>query len=169
MPHRDIDHLAKALLASAKTVLSASKSLPPFGAEMLPDGEVVTRCTHGHGVSTHGDAKSAVAKFENEFRTKAAGGEVRAVAICASVTTPARDRAKKVHAICVSVEHESGEAIDFYCPYRRGWFGRFHYGEVFWQKRRPRLFKPGAGSAADPSSASVRTLGGVAGNRIQLG
>lgn len=181
MPHRDIDHLAKALLASARTVLAASKALPPFGAEMLPDGEVITRCTHGHvgatrarGAPVHrsdgdrGDAKSAVASFEREFRTKADGGEVRAVAICASVTTPSPDSAKKVHAICVSVEHESGEAIDFYCPYRRRWFGRFSFGVVFWQSRRPRIFKRGTKDGSTPSTTSARTLGGVAVNRIKL-
>ncbi len=187
MPHRDIDHLAKALLASAKAVLTTTRSLPPFGAEMLPDGEVITRCTHGHGTTRpsagrtkspgsggscdgeRGNAKSAVSSFEREFRTKAAGGEVRAVAICMSVTTPAPGRAKKVHAICVSVEHESGEALDFYAPYRKGWFGRFSFDEVFWQKRSPRIFKAGAGTVTTPSPTTARTLGGVAVNRIQLG
>lgn len=169
MPHRDIDHLAKALLASAKTVLTASRSLPPFGAEMLPDGEVVTRCSHGHGAAPHHDAKRVVAEFEKEFRAKATDGTVRAAAICMSVTTPAPGRAKKVHAICVSVEHESGEAIDLYCPYRKGWFGRFSYGEVFLQSRRPRLFRPRPGPSAAPTTVSARTLGGSAVNRIKLG
>lgn len=140
MPHRDIDHLVSALLPAAKCVLTRERALPPMGAEMLPDGEVITRCTHGHG-ETKRDPKGAVKAFEAEFREKAAHAQVRAVAICMSVTTPSRRRGRKTHAICISVEHESGEAMDVYCAYRRGWFGRFRFDEPFSQRRSAHLFK----------------------------
>lgn len=168
MPHRDIDHLVKALLTSAKGMLTTQRTLMPIGAEMLHDGEVITRCTHGHG-RFDGTAKDAVARFESEFKLKATGGEVRAVAICMSVTTQDAKRARKVHAICVSVEHESGEAVDVYCPYRKGWFGRFHFEDCFSQRRRPRLFKVGSGTTCSLTPDDARTLGGVAPNRIKIG
>jgi len=170
MPHRDIDHLVKAMLTSAKGMLSSTKTLSPFAAEMLHDGEVITRCSRAQGSTLgNGNAKDAVAHFESEFRLKASGGEIRAVAICMSVTTPDANRARKVHAICISVEHESGEAIDVYCPYRKGWFGRVRFDDCFSQRRKPKLFRIGAGTTCSLPPTDARTLGALAPKRIQIG
>ncbi|MBX3355339.1 MAG: hypothetical protein KF724_06545 [Phycisphaeraceae bacterium] len=166
MSHRDIDHLVHALMPAAKCVLARERAMPPMGAEMLPDGEVITRCTHGHGERTR-DPKGAVKAFEEEFRSKAALGQVRAVAICMSVTTPSRDRARKTHAICISVEHESGEAMDVYCPYRKGWFGRFRYGEPFSQRREAHIFKVKAHATTIRGEHVSRTLRGLVSERHQ--
>ena len=158
MRHRDLDHLAHALLPSAQAVLQRQRAMPPMGAVMLHDGEIQTHCSHGHAERS-GNAKKVVADFEEEFRHKASGGEVRAVAICMSVTTPAPGRAHRTHAICVAVEHENGEAVDYYLPYRKGWFGRFKFGEVFSQSRRPRIFGSSQGGGASGGTNGGGSLG----------
>lgn len=167
MPHRDIDHLVQALMPAAKSLLTRQRAMPPIGAEMLPDGEVITRCTHGHG-EVNGNAKRAVKDFEAEFKRKAALREVRAVAICMSVTTPARDRARKTHAICVSVEHESGEALDVYCPYHKGWFGRFRFDEPFTQRRTAHIFTATPHASTLRGGDHPRTLGVLGKDRHQI-
>lgn len=191
MTHRDMDHLVSTLMPAAKAVLARERAMPPFGAELLTDGDVITRCSHGHGAEhghapspgrsgghrghgAHGaplaepkpqprqDPKKVVAGFEEEFRSKARAGEVRAVAICMSVTTNEGGKhARKTHAIRISVEHESGDAMDVYCPYRRGWFGRFRFGEPFSQRRPARIFKvaaPSIHSTDRRSNEGSRTL-----------
>jgi len=167
MPHRDIDHLVSALMPAAKSLLVRHRAMPPIGAEMLPDGEVVTRCTHGHREPAE-DPKSAVKHFEQEYKAKAQAREVRAVAIAMSVTTPSRDRARKTHAICIAVEHESGEAIDVYCPYHKGWFGRFRFGEPFSQRRTAHIFKAVPHASTLRGSGPSPTLRGVDHDRAHL-
>lgn len=166
MPHRDIDHLVNALMPAAKSVLLRHRAMPPMGAEMLPDGEVITRCTHGHG-EAKGNAKMAVKDFESEFKRKAELGEVRAVAICMSVTTPSPGQGRKTHAICVAVEHESGEAVDYYCPYHKGWFGRFRFDAPFTQLRTAHIFKSSRHASTLRGSQSPRTISGLGHDRRQ--
>lgn len=166
MPHRDIDHLVNALMPAAKSLLARTRAIPPIGAEMFPDGEVVTHCTHGHGGPVE-DAKAAASRIEEDFKHKALTGQVRAVAICMSVTTPAPDRAKKTHAIRISVEHESGEAMDVYCPYKKGWFGRFRFGDHFSQRRSAHIFKAKPHVSTLRGTESPRTLRGLGQDRHQ--
>jgi|GEM_PF-1640198 len=166
MSHRDIDHLVNALMPAAKSMLARQRALPPIGAEMLPDGEVITRCTHGH-VAPELDPKRAVKDFEAEFKQKADRGEVRAVAICMSVTTASRKTARKTHAICIAVEHQSGEAIDVYCPYHKGWFGRFRFDEPFTQRRTAHIFKPSPHLTTLRGNLASPTLPGLGQGRTQ--
>ncbi len=147
MPHRDIDHLVQALLPSAKEHLTRERTLHPFGSAMTPEGEMVT-LRHGHG-----HTRERLKSMGEQLRAEMAAGEIRAGALCMSVHTLEPGRGRKVHAICIAVEHQNGEGLDYYVPYRRGWFGRYRFGRPFGQPR-PSVLSPA--SRANPNGARAR-------------
>jgi hypothetical protein len=40
----------------------------------------------------------------------------------------------------VSAEHQNGESADVYLPYKKGWFGKISYGQIFGAAREKKFF-----------------------------
>lgn len=49
-----------------------------------------------------------------------------------------RGRLKKTDAIQMSLEHQSGQGMEVFVPYKKSWFGKMRYGELF---ATPRLLQ----------------------------
>ncbi|MGA2556033.1 MAG: hypothetical protein ABSG04_07140 [Verrucomicrobiota bacterium] len=77
------------------------------------------------------------------FRQQAAAGQIRAAGICYDVRTIPPGQTEKIDAICASLEHESGQFVDVYLPYKKGWFGKARHGQIFAGKRDAPFFVQG--------------------------
>ena len=58
------------------------------------------------------------------FRAQAASGEIRAAGICCGVRTILPGQGEKTDAMCIGLEHQSGQSVSVFLPYKKGWFGR---------------------------------------------
>jgi hypothetical protein len=74
------------------------------------------------------------------YAQRAAAGELRAAAICADVRVVPPGKVDKTDAISVGLEHQSGEAVNVFQPYQKGWFGRIRLGKLFASARSAQFF-----------------------------
>ncbi len=116
MAHRDLDTLLKEMLLFARTMLAKQGAVLPFGASMGIDGKV----TMAQGYTGYGTSapQRVVNVILDGFRRAARDHEVRAVAVCydAVITDPVTGQ--RSDAILTLLEHENGEALAVYLPYR---------------------------------------------------
>jgi len=129
MAHADLDALLNALLPFAKQMLERRGEFCPFGATMTSGGEIVA-----HGADAGKErpmSQELIDVLMQAFRRQAWAGEVRAIGICMDVKTIPPGQSEKTDAVCVCLEHHTGEAVEVFVPYRKGWLGRVQYGELF--------------------------------------
>ena len=50
---------------------------------------------------------------------------------------------EQTNAICASLEHQSGQFVDVFLPYKKGLLGKVKYGRAFAGKRDARFFVQG--------------------------
>jgi len=138
MAHPDLDQLLDALLPFAQQMLARNGEFYPFGSTMTTAGEVVAQSAYdGH---EHPQSQRIIDLMKQAFRQMAAAGQIRAAGICYDIRTIPPGQTEKMDAICVSAEHQSGEGVICCVPYKKGWFGRIQYGELFASKRTPEFF-----------------------------
>jgi hypothetical protein len=65
------------------------------------------------------------------LRQRAEAEATRATGICADTRVQRPGSDEKTDAICVRLERTGGDAVDVYLPYRRGFFGRIKYDDLF--------------------------------------
>jgi len=138
MAHPDLDELLNALLPFAQQMLSEHGEFYPFGSTMTADGQIEAHAAHDG--DEHPPSQQLIDLLTQAFRQRAAAGQIRAAAICYDIRTIPPGQSSKTDAICVSAEHQSGEAIDVCLPYRKGWFGKVSYGEIFAAARKRAFF-----------------------------
>jgi hypothetical protein len=138
MAHEDLNGLLEALLPFAQQMLSKHGEFYPFGASMDLVGQI--NCVSAYDGDEHLESQELIEMMTAGFRTEAVAGRIRAAAICADVRIVPPGQTEKTDAICVSAEHENGEALDAYVPYRKGFLGRYKYGEIFAARRQPQFF-----------------------------
>jgi hypothetical protein len=138
MAHPDLDQLLNALLPFAQQMLSKHGEFYPFGSAMTTDGKI-----EAHG-AYDGDeqppSQQLIDLLTQAFRQQAAAGQIRAAAICYDICTIPPGQSEKTDAICVSAEHQNGEAADVCLPYKKGWLGKISYGEIFGAARKREFF-----------------------------
>jgi hypothetical protein len=129
LAHPDLDELLNALLPFAQEMLAKHGEFYPFAGSMSADGEIAH--VGAHTGDEHPSSQDVIALLTAGLTEQAAQGTIRAAAVCLDVRTIPPGASEKVDAICTRLEHESGEAVDVYLPYRKGWLGKFKYGDIF--------------------------------------
>ena len=139
MAHPDLDNLTNALLPFAKQMLAEHGEFYPFGSTMNASGEIVAVGAQLEGTD-HPLSQPLIDIMTQAFRAQAASGEIRAAGICYDIRTIPPGQTEKTDAICLGLEHQSGQSVSVFVPYRKGWFGKDKYGELFAAKRDAEIF-----------------------------
>ena len=137
MSHPDLNQLWNSLLPSAERTLAEYGEVHPFGGTMKRDGEIVA-------VRVEDDesppSESVVDLMTQAFRQQARSGQLRAAGIWYDGRTTPPGQTVKCDAVCASMEHESGEALNFILPYEKTSAGDVQYGEMFTTPRTDSVF-----------------------------
>ena len=138
MAHPDLEVLLNALLPFAEDMLAKHGEFYPYGATLGTDGEVSQIA--GHTGDDRPLSQPLIELMMQGCRQQAAAGAIKAAGICCDIRTIPPGQKDKTDAICVSLEHQSGEAVDVILPYKKGWFGKMTYGDLFAVKRQRTIF-----------------------------
>jgi len=139
MAHADLDELLDAILGMAEMLLKKQGTFLPIGAIMLPDGEIRHVGAQIEGEEYPG-AQPLMEVLTEMFRKEASAGRLRAAAMSYDVLTIPPGKSQKQDAICCSLEHWLGEAVDVFKPYAKADDGTFQYEEIFSVNRTPTFF-----------------------------
>jgi hypothetical protein len=105
--------LLSVLLPFARDAITERGDVYPFGATMLPDGELQAAETwHGDGVPTAEEVLSAV---RAGLRARADRGELLATGVVAGVTLEGGDHDLGIR---VELEHRDADPVTWVVPYR---------------------------------------------------
>lgn len=138
MAHPELDQLLTVALEFAQKLLKEQGEFYPFGASMSADGKV---CMDGVATDEeHPPSQELLDLLADSYSKRANSGELRAAALCADVRVPSPGSVEKTDAISVGLEHVGGEAVTVFLPYRKGWFGRVRYGNLFASARDRQFF-----------------------------
>ena len=129
MVHPDLDALFDEMLRMAHLLLEKNGEFYPIGASMNSDGEIAHLA--GFEGDEHPASQTIIDLIKHGLRAQASESNLRAGAICYDVRTVPPGASKKTDAICVDLAHVEGEAVKVLEPYRKGWFGKIAYGEIF--------------------------------------
>jgi len=110
----------------------------PFGSSMTADGEIIANGAYDGDEQP--PSQQLIDLLTQAFRQQATDGKIRAAAVCYDVRTIPPGQSERTDAICVSAEHQNGEAADVYLPYKKGWFGKISYGKIFGAARKREFF-----------------------------
>ena len=138
MAHPDLNALKDALLPVAKRMLTEHGEFFPYGAFMKLNGEIVDCSVDDE--DEHPPSKRLIDVLTDDFRQRAAKGEVRAVGICSDVRVARPGQTKKTDAVHFALEHQNGEALDVFLPYDLDTAGEVVYGELFAMQRAKQFF-----------------------------
>lgn len=136
--HADFEKLLGTVISLAQFQLSDKGAIYPFGASMTHEGELgINAADPGRD---NAPTQELVGMMTIGFRQLAAEKKISAACICADVYCIPPGGTVKTDAIGVTLEHSSGDAIEAYVPYKKGWFGKVRYGEMFTLPREPQFF-----------------------------
>jgi|SRR5579862_658034 len=147
MAHPDLNALLNDLLSRAKRLLSELGEFYPFGSTMAADGKIAW-----YGAYDGRDrppSQPLIDMMTRAFHDKAGSGAISAASICYDVRTIPPGQTGKCDAVCMAMEHQSGESVEVYAPYRKTASGSFEYGQLFASRRTPQFFVHKKGS--DPA------------------
>jgi len=143
MAHPDLDDLLDPLIRFAQKSLKKHGEFHPFGASMKSDGEIALIA----GMPAEGGgATQAIELLLRGLTADAKTETIRAGAVCYDGRVVPPGRSDKTNAISVSLEHNSGESVEVFLPYERGWFGRLKYGRLFAGPGGRRIFPDSQGA-----------------------
>ena len=145
MAHPDLDQLLNALLPFAQQMLAKHGEFYPFGSSMALDGQIAAEAAYDGNEQP--PSQTLIEMLTQAFKQRAEAGHLRAAGICYDIRTIPPGQTEKTDAICVSLEHQGGDAVDVCVPYKKGWFGRVQYGDLFAARRTPQFFVRGGGQA----------------------
>src|SRR5262245_22251363 len=143
MAHPDLNELLNALLPFAQQMLAEHGEFYPFGSTMTETGKIVA--AGGYTGEEHPNSQPLIDLLTQAFRQQALNREIRAAGICYDVRTIPPGQTEKTDAICLALEHQTGEGVTVFVPYKKGMFGRMKYAELFASPRDLQIFGgPGA-------------------------
>lgn len=138
MAHPQLEELLNGILPFAQKMLADHGSFFPYGSMITKEGEIVSLS------ATDGTEQPSPAKLIEDltqaFRAKGQAGELLAAGLCHDVRIQVPGATEKSDAICVALEHATGEAINVFVPYKKGWLGRYKFGDVLAEAREPQFF-----------------------------
>jgi hypothetical protein len=136
--HPDLETLLNPLLSSAQQMLAKQGTFLPFGASLRSDGEIAMAA--GYVGDEHPEPVAIIELIVRGFQEEAAMGTIRAAGVCVDMRVVPPNGTEKTDAICVQLEHAEGDCVDVYLPYKKGWLGRFKFGQIFAGSREARIF-----------------------------
>ena len=139
MENSDLNKLLNSILPVAEMLLADQGALLPIGAIMLSNGEIRHVGAQIEGEEYPG-AQPLIELLTETFRKEATAGKLRAAAMAYDVLTVPPGKSQKQDAVCCSLEHCFGEAVDVFRPYVRAGDGTFQFDEVFIAQRTPKFF-----------------------------
>jgi hypothetical protein len=128
MARPDLDALLNTVLPFARQMLIERGEFYPFGATMKADGKIEQRGAYTG--EEFPEPQELIGLLLGAYRAQAAKGELRATALCFDART-IPPQTEKTDAICVRLEHEDGEAVDVFIPYRKERQGDLTWGDLF--------------------------------------
>jgi hypothetical protein len=129
MVHDELQRLMDELIPRAKCLLEKNGALYPIEASLRTDGE--TRAVAADTGEEYPDADELEDLLIRGFRQDATAREVRAVAWCYTVDVsglPGIDG--KARALKLLAEHERGDVIILYMPFRKRLLCGFEYSDL---------------------------------------
>jgi hypothetical protein len=138
MSREEGDKLLNALLPFAQQMLAKHGEFHPFGAFLNEKGEVVLLAAYDG--NEHPPAKELIEMMVEAVRKDALPKGYLAVGICFDVLVTPPEKTGKTDAIQVAIEYADGGAVGVYLPYKKNWFGKVRYGEIFASAAEPRVF-----------------------------
>ena len=138
MSRPDLDALLNSLLPFAQQMIQKGGSFIPFGASLSATGEVAA--VMGDVGKETPDSEEVIDFLTSTFRRQAAEARIKASGVCLDVRTIPPGQSEKTDAILARLEHQDGETIEVYLPYRKGLLGRVKYGELFATPGTPQVF-----------------------------
>jgi hypothetical protein len=138
MSREDLNSVLEYLFEFAKIALKKQGEFYPFGARMVPSGEV--KAVGADAGREHPPSQELIDILTSAFMAQASAGEIKAAGICMDVRTIPPGQSEKSEAICAVLEHEDGDAINVFLPYKKHLLGRIKYGEVFATQATPSIF-----------------------------
>jgi hypothetical protein len=142
MAHPDLDELVNALFSFAHQMLADHGEFFPFGASMSNDGEIAYS-SGLDGEEEQPDSTRVLELLLQGFAGQAASGHIRAAGVCMDVRVVPPDGGEPVDAMCAQLEHEQGEAVDVFLPYRLKPEGGLEYDDLFAGPGDSRVFPGG--------------------------
>jgi len=136
---QDYDALLNALMPFAEQMLKQHGEFFPFGAAVSTAGEVTAHATYdGNELPP---SEEVIASLTKVFQGEAREGKIRAAGICYDGRIVQGD--KKVDAVMITMEHQSGHASKACVPYTKGWFGKYSFGQMIAGLEEPKIFPAG--------------------------
>jgi hypothetical protein len=138
MAQADLEELFNAVLPFAQQMLAKYGEFYPIGAAMNSGGEVgLVGCMPE---SEHPPSQEIINMLTAELQQEASKHEIRASVLCFDGSAIPPGEEAKVDAICAHLEHESGECVAAFLPYRKEISGQVTYGELFAGRLKPQIF-----------------------------
>ena len=138
MAHPDLNILKDSLLPVAQKMLTEHGEFFPYGKIMRQNGEIVS-CSPYDG-DEHPPSQKLIDILTQDFRQRAANGEIRAAGICCDVRVATPEYPNKIDAVQFALEHQNGEAVDVFLPYNLDSAGEVQFGELFATSREREFF-----------------------------
>ncbi len=138
MARPELDSLLNWLFPAAQQLLEDQGSIYPIGAVVRKDGDVVAYAADAG--KEHPETSEIIDLLLKGFREEANAGSVRAVGICLDTFVIKPGEIEKRDALCAQLEHEDGECVDVFLPYRKRFLGRYAYDQVFAGPGEARVF-----------------------------
>ncbi|MGA7617512.1 MAG: hypothetical protein WBX15_20295 [Thermoanaerobaculia bacterium] len=134
----DFQELLNHVVPAAQQMLHGKRAFYPFGAILTRDGEYEPRVIDYEG--SFPDPKALIGRLTDRFRADILSGSARALAACVNVRIVLPGQKRRKDAVLVSLEHETGDAVNAYIPYRKRWFGETTWGDPVFEPARPTIF-----------------------------
>ncbi len=147
MANPDLNALLNSLLPFAQKMLAAHGEFYPFGSSMTPSGEIVAISVYDGDENP--PSQKVIDLMTKSFREQATARQLRAVGICYDVRTIPPGQVEMSDAICAALEHDSGESVAVYLPYRRSASTGIEFGQVFATRRACQIFGRAAAEERD--------------------
>src|SRR5262245_118669 len=138
MANPDFESLLNSLLPFAQEMLAKHGEFFPFGMTMSLEGQIAAEAAYDG--TEQPASEELIQMLTQTFRHKASMNLIRAAGICCDIRTIPPGETKKTDAICVSLEHQSGDAGDVCLPYKKSLLGKITYGDLFGGHRTPEFF-----------------------------
>ncbi len=138
MAHPDLEKLLNAMLPFGQQMLQKQGEFFPYGGTMSTTGEIAAEAVSDG--TEQPPSQALIDLLTRAFRQKAVAGQIRAACICYDVRTIPPDQTEKTDAICASLEHQTGQFVDVYLPYKKSSFGKIQFGQIFAAKRNAQFF-----------------------------
>jgi hypothetical protein len=137
--HPDLDRLLNFCLPFAQDQIVKQGSFHPFAATVQRDGQVTPLAVPTD--DEHPEAQATIEEFVRILKEMAMNRRFLAGAVCYdSKVTSKDDPQREKNAIAVALEHENGECMTVYLPYRKKYFGGYRYAAVMSVSAERRLF-----------------------------